>query len=258
MRIVSFNIQNRLVELESHHRARIRRCADLIQSLSPDIACLQEVIPESYEWLQDAFGTAVSLNVPRDDGKLEGEGTSIFLLNDRFTLLDRGHFWLSGTPDEPSRSWRARANRIATYLGLGEADSDRPNLWVYNLHLDHRSRTARRKSLELLASRILAASQPDDQIVVCGDFNMSPKRRTLQRFLSQPPHLLDAAAEHPEQSQTPTFLGWSRLRLAKARIDYCLHSRNLRCSAYHTVFPEREDDEISDHRLIYCDLEPEG
>jgi hypothetical protein len=44
----------------------------------------------------------------RDDGKDAGEHSAIFYRKERFKLLDSGDFWLSETPDKPTKGWDAQ------------------------------------------------------------------------------------------------------------------------------------------------------
>ena len=52
-------------------------------------------------------------------GKEAGEHSAIFYRKDRFTLIKNGDFWLSETPDQPSKGWDATCcNRICSWVQL--------------------------------------------------------------------------------------------------------------------------------------------
>ena len=47
------------------------------------------------------------IGVGRDDGKEKGEHSAIFYRTDKFDVIEKGDFWLSETPDVPSKGWDA-------------------------------------------------------------------------------------------------------------------------------------------------------
>ena len=53
------------------------------------------------------------IGVGRDDGKTQGEDGAGF--QQRFRLVDEGHFWLSEITDRPNKGWDAALPRICTW-----------------------------------------------------------------------------------------------------------------------------------------------
>jgi hypothetical protein len=45
----------------------------------------------------------------------KGEHSAIFYNSDKFKLLEENTFWLSETPEKPSKGWDAAYNRVCTY-----------------------------------------------------------------------------------------------------------------------------------------------
>jgi len=252
MRIVSFNIQNRRGESPQDRAERLQACAAFLKSLEPDLIGLQEVTPDAWNELGEALHNPEAVFTPRVDGMRSGEGAPAICLNPDMNLLDRKSFWFSETPESPSLSWRAAHPRVCSYLRIEEAAEN--VLWMFNLHLDHRSRLSRRKSLGLLRERIQELTSSEDGIVICGDFNMPGYRKDIKEFLDGEPRLADATHFHPVGSVRPTYLGWGPLRLARARIDLCLHSENLKVKAYHAENPDWKGRRISDHRAVVVDF----
>jgi endonuclease/exonuclease/phosphatase family metal-dependent hydrolase len=106
----------------------------------------------------------------RDDGKEKGEHSAIFFKKDRFTLLNKGDFWLSETPDQPSKGWDGKCcNRICTWVYLEDKQTHK-RFYYFNAHFDHEGTTARLESSKLILQRIqtIAGTQP---VVLTGDFN---------------------------------------------------------------------------------------
>ena len=134
------------------------------------IALLDEAMPE-----YDYFGTY------RDDGISEGESNNIFYKKDKYELVNSGDFWLSETPDVPSRGWDAACNRICTYVIL----KDKTTGFVYahfNTHLDHVSEVAQAESIALISSKI-AEIAPDIPVVLTGDFNFKQTKDLYENVL---------------------------------------------------------------------------
>ena len=258
LRLLSFNIQNRRGEPAAVLQERMTQCAAFISSFTPDLVCLQEVVPEAWELLNTHLAPAASVYSPRIDGARHGEGAPLLLLNPAWTVRSQQSFWFSETPEHPSRDWKAVHPRVCSVLELTDPldPNQTASLWIYNLHLDHRSGFARSQSLKLLRHRIREHSRPGDRILVCGDFNMPGYRKVVRDFLKPFPPLQDATLHHPIGMARPTYLGWGPFRLAKARIDLCLHSPSLHCPQYHAHTPDWKNNRISDHRAVEVKLSP--
>src|SRR5690606_9254165 len=94
------------------------------------------------------------VGVGRDDGKRAGEHSAIFYRRDRFSLLRHGDFWLSETPDRPSKGWDAKCcKRIASWAQLRDRNSGKA-FYIFSVHFDHEGVIARRESAKLLVEKI--------------------------------------------------------------------------------------------------------
>ena len=110
------------------------------------------------------------IGVGRDDGKLAGEHSAIFYKTEVFDLLDHGDFWLSPTPDVPSKGWDAALNRICTW-GHFRVKATRQELYYMSLHMDHIGVQARMESAKLVVEKIKEICG-DKPVVLTGDFNV--------------------------------------------------------------------------------------
>ncbi|MBC2600455.1 endonuclease/exonuclease/phosphatase family protein [Puniceicoccus vermicola] len=255
-RLLSFNVQNRRTERTAHLRSRMAEIADLILAQKPDAVCLQEVLPEAYPYLLERIAPKDAVFYPREDGTHTGEGVPIMLLGDCFSVFHSDRFWLSPTPDEPSIGWKARCHRLAGVLGLHPNQDPETRVWLINLHLDHKSRESRARSLELLEQRLETYDRnPDDHILLCGDFNMRPRNPLFQELLSGPPGFKDASRKEGKPDRSQTFHGWSPLRLGRGRLDYCFHTPELHCQEYHVIPAAIDGRRLSDHNLILTEFE---
>ncbi|MGE9292095.1 MAG: endonuclease/exonuclease/phosphatase family protein [Puniceicoccales bacterium] len=261
LRVISFNIQNRLGESRAVRNTRMGKIASLIKEQSPDLVCLQEVLITDHEILQDQLAVSDAAFVPREDGERLGEGSPIYCLGEGWHIEERQHFWLSNTPHQPSISWKAKHRRIATVAQLAHPKFAK-GLWLVNLHLDHASHLARREALKLVR-RQLARWRIDTStpLLVCGDFNMRPAGLAVTGFLLNTAQganeyaLYDSALANEHKAVESTFLGWGRFKLFSARLDYCLHSSQLQCVNYDTLNPMSNGEWLSDHRLVLADYQ---
>lgn len=110
------------------------------------------------------------IGVGRDDGKQAGEHSAIFYKTEVFDLLDHGDFWLSPTPDVPSKGWDAALNRICTW-GHFRVKATKQELYYMSLHMDHIGVQARMESAKLVVEKIKEICG-DKPVVLTGDFNV--------------------------------------------------------------------------------------
>jgi endonuclease/exonuclease/phosphatase family metal-dependent hydrolase len=137
------------------------------------------------------------VGVGRDDGKDAGEHSAIFFSSARFGLLAHGDYWLSATPDVPSRSWDSRCcNRLATWAKLRERRSGR-EFFVFSVHFDHEAEVSRRESAKLMLRKIkeIAGETPT---VILGDFNATPDSEPVRIMTS-------AMRDGRKESESPPY-----------------------------------------------------
>lgn len=109
--------------------------------------------------------------VGRDDGKEKGESMSILYDVTKVKLEDSGTFWLSPTPDKPSKGWDAACNRTATWAIVKITDTGK-RFFLVNTHLDHVSTVAQEEGMKLIKSRIDALNTDSLPAIVMGDMNV--------------------------------------------------------------------------------------
>ena len=197
-----------------HRKAAV---AELLRRHAPDIFGAQEALPHQIAELSAALPGYGWLGVGRDAGG-GGEGVPVFYRKDRFTVLQSDTFWLSETPDRPSRGWDAALNRICSY-GQFEEKSNRRRLWVINCHFDHAGATARLESVRLVLSFIARINTDDSPLVLMGDFNAEPDSPPIM-LLNQ--HMADSrtVSRSPPAGPVGTFSGFAAGSAVTRRIDY--------------------------------------
>ncbi|MEG0753601.1 MAG: endonuclease/exonuclease/phosphatase family protein, partial [Angelakisella sp.] len=91
--------------------------AQVIRQNSPDIMGTQELTTVSLSDMQRLLPEYSYVGQGRGGG-MNGEFSAIFYRRDRFTLMQDETFWLSQTPEHPSRAWFALFPRICTTCRL--------------------------------------------------------------------------------------------------------------------------------------------
>lgn len=149
---------------------RMKPVADLIRFHDFDVVGVQEALANQLTDVSSALPEYALYGKGRDDGKAAGEHSSIFYKKDKFTLLNKGDFWLSETPDVPGKGWDVTCcNRITTWLYLQDKKSGK-KFYVFNTHYDHQGKVARTESSKLILSKIQSIAGKNPTIVT-GDFN---------------------------------------------------------------------------------------
>ena len=94
-----------------------------IRGEMPDSFGLQEADIAWVNRVSEGMPEYAWAGVGRDDGAEGGEFSPVFYLKDKYNLIDSGTFWLSETPDTPSKGWDAMYKRICTWVILEEKES---------------------------------------------------------------------------------------------------------------------------------------
>lgn len=228
--------------------ARRAHVLALIRYHGWDVFGTQEGLPDQIADLETLPGFE-RVGVGRDDGAGRGEHAALFIRRTRFEVLRQGTFWLSETPDKPSKGWDGRCcHRIATWVALRDRLApEAPPFYVFNTHFDHEGVVARRESSRLLLARRQQIAG-DAVSLVIGDFNSAPGSEPI-RLLTR--ELLDAR----ETSLTPPYGPegtFNDFRIdaplpAEQRIDHVFHSRGVEVLSWAALTDSRQGRYPSDH-----------
>ena len=161
----------------------------------------------------------------RDDGGQKGEYAAILFDPNQFKILDQGTFWLSPTPEIPSKGWDAALNRVATYGKFSDLAGNQ--FYVFNIHYDHIGQQARVESSKLVLKQIEAINTEKLPVIWMGDFNVTPENPAYTSITSQS-NWRDARL-HAELSYGPagTFTGFDWEKLPDGIIDHIFVSGKI-------------------------------
>ncbi|MDR2058399.1 MAG: endonuclease/exonuclease/phosphatase family protein [Dysgonamonadaceae bacterium] len=161
---------------------RYPKICELIRYHDFDVFGLQEVESHQLKNMLDSLSGYSYTGAAREDGKEKGEFVPIFYKRDKLELLESGNFWLSETPDTPSKGWDAECYRVVSY-GKFAVKKDGFQFWFFNTHFDHRGIVARKESARLILDKIKEIAKGDN-IVLSGDFNADQNSDVYQRLRS--------------------------------------------------------------------------
>ncbi|MBP9990650.1 MAG: endonuclease/exonuclease/phosphatase family protein [Bacteroidales bacterium] len=244
VKVISFNIRNSSEMSERQDGSyywtyRKDAVAKMLVAERPDAIGLQEALIDQIAFLDSALVDYQRVGVGRDDGATEGEWMAIYFRRDRFDLVKSATYWLSETPDKPSRGWDAACRRTVTVVQLRDRISGKD--WVYmNTHLDHVGKTARAESTKQL--RKLADEWDAVPIVIGGDMN-STLEDTIFQTLTEV-RLLSARDLAPISDNKLTYNAYEKGKAQQ--IDH-FFVRKLRPLAFRTLDGNYGVPYVSDH-----------
>lgn len=222
----------------------------LVKFHDADILCAQEALAEQFDaLLENSDFEAVGAG--RDDGKRKGEFSPIFYNKNRFSKKDGGVFWLSQTPDVPSKGWDAMFNRVCTWVRLYDKLNKKEFL-VFNTHYDHVGVQARIESAKLVKQKIQGIA-PKLPVVYTGDLNVTPETdaiATIKSFLSDSKEI----SIEPPYGPDGTFNGFKFNSPLKDRIDYVFVNKGFKVQKYGVLTDSKDQRYFSDHLPVFVKL----
>ena len=222
----------------------------LVKFHDADILCVQEALPEQFDALLENSNFDV-VGVGREDGKRKGEFSAVYYDKDRFTKKDGGTFWLSETPDVPSKGWDAALNRVCSWVRLYDRINKKEFL-VFNTHYDHIGVKARIESAKLLKRKILEIA-PTLPVVFTGDLNVTPETEAIATIKS---FLTDAKEISMEPAYGPdgTFNAFDFNSDLKNRIDYIFVKKGFSVQKFAVLSDSKDKKYPSDHLPVFARL----
>ena len=261
LRVMTYNIR---LDLESdgpnRWSERREQFIGQVRLMHPGILGLQEVVPGQKADLERSMPGYVFLGVARDDGKSKGEFSNLAIDRALFEVRSSGTFWLSPTPDVPSKGWDAAYPRIVTWAHLVRR-SDGKRFLALNTHLDHVGKQSRLESARQIVRWIAANRTPGESVIVTGDLNAEPGTPPLNELTSSDPGLRDArtVSKTPPVGPEGTFNNWVLVPTEKRRIDYMLFDPSIEVDRYAVLAWHGEGGRLaSDHYPVLADVKACG
>lgn len=236
---------------------RKERVANLIQFNKADVFGLQEALHHQLTWLDEHLPEYDWVGVGRTDGKLEGEFSPIFYNTQHMEKLESDTFWLSPTPDKPSKGWDAALPRICTWVRLRDRNTGKEFI-VFNTHFDHRGEQARQESAKVILQKISEIAGEDTPVILTGDFNTQPGTKPYNIITQQ---LNDAfqSSNTPHYGPKATYLdegGGFSVSSGEGgrRIDYIFTNQSVKVLRHGIISSFRDGRFPSDHLPVAADV----
>lgn len=225
----------------------------LISYYAPDYFGVQEALPEQMGDIKSGLKNYDYVGVGRDDGKNKGEYSAIFYDKDKLVVTKSGTFWLSETPQIPSRGWDAALNRICTYA-IFKVKKTGKRFLAMNLHFDHVGDKARVNSAQLILKKIKELNPQNLPLTLTGDFNLTDDSEPI-KIISRA--LADSFyhSKKPHYGPKGTFTGFDTNTVPKERIDY-IFTKGFKILSNRTINDRRENLLYpSDHFPVLAELD---
>ena len=216
----------------------------------PGIIGFQEATKWHYSYLVECLPGYDSIITYRDEA-FNSEGCPIFYNTALYTLVEKGSFWLSETPEVMSKSWGAQFNRVCSFVIL-EDNATNEKFVVFNTHLSHVSDEARINGIKVVLEKIKEfGGYP---AVIMGDFNALEGSETYKNVTE---NFLDAQKVAEITSDSHTYQNWGNEESFR-RIDYFMVSKTgFKINSYSVLPGTRNGVYTSDHNPILLEVELE-
>ena len=251
LKVMSYNI--RLSSAKDGTNSWMYRCPatlEMLEDQQPDVFGVQEALGDQIRFLEEFTKDYDCVGVGRDDGRKKGEYMSIFWNKKTVKMLKWGTFWLSETPEKPSKGWDAACFRTATWALMRDKRTGKKFYFV-NTHLDHVGVEARRNGLDLIVDRIAEINKEGLPMILAGDFNMKPSAPELKELDARMKSARKVALKTDSHN---TYNGWGKAK-ADDVIDYIYISCFSSCPEYRTETKKYSDRTyVSDHYPIIARL----
>ncbi|MGE0020587.1 MAG: endonuclease/exonuclease/phosphatase family protein [Draconibacterium sp.] len=233
---------------------RIEMATGLLKFHEADLFGLQEALHGQILDVQKNMPGFDWFGVGRDDGEKGGEFSPIFYNKSKFILIESGTFWLSETPEEPSKGWDAALNRVVTWGKLKSKVTGKM-FYYYNTHFDHMGVEARKNSANLIISKIKkTVGDSGYPVILTGDFNLTPETEgiaNIRKYLRDSRKITIA----PPYGPTGTFNSFDWNAPMKDRIDYVFVNEMVDVLKYAALTDSKEMRWPSDHLPVFAKIQ---
>ena len=247
IKVMSYNIRTGTAKDGTNSwNFRFSSTAMMLDEVKPDVFGIQEALNSQVMYIDEMCENYDYVGGGRDDGKKKGEYTAIFWNKKTVKKIKWGMFWLSETPDKPSKGWDAKCMRTATWAVMKHKKSGKEFFFI-NTHLDHVGTEARKNALSLIISQVEKLNKDSLPVVFTGDFNLNHDSPVLSALDGKFQNTRKIAAK---TDSNRTFNKWGKEKGDKI-IDHIYVSGFSSCMEYRTVTEKFGDRKfISDHYPI--------
>lgn len=245
IKIISYNIKNSEAQNGTNSwEYRYGASADMFLDQNADVMALQEPLEDQIYFITQNFPNYKCVGKGAEDGKKKGEYTAIVYNKKTVSELGWGMFWLSETPEVPSKGWDAAQNCTATWALLKHKSTGK-KFYVVNTDLDQNGRESRKNGVQLILDKIAEINKDSLPVVLAGGFDMRSSDASLAGVESA---MKNARSSAPKTDNTGTYNNWGK---NSDIVDHIYYSGFSSCPEYQTVTKRYADRKfVSDHYPI--------
>jgi len=250
IRIMTFNV--RCFGLENLPRkAREYYVAETVRKGMPDSFGVQEATPTWMKYLNAELGDKYEyVGVGRSNGKNSGEYSAVFYLKDKYDVVDSDTFWLSETPEKPSKGWDANIKRICTWAVLENKETGEKYVHL-NAHFDHQGEEARKNSVDMILAK--AKEYNDLPVVFTADMNIVEGTEHYENMVADGT-LKDTKYTAEDTMDYLTFHDLKPTENEGRILDYVMINDKFDADVYKVVTAGVDGRFVSDHYPVYADI----
>ena len=254
MMVMSFNVrQSHAKEADPNNSWSNRKeaCLEMLKVRKPDLVGFQETqFKGQWTYFRDSLAAEYgSVGIGRDNGVDKGETSGILYRTSVLTLLDSGTFWVSETPDVPSKSFDEKYNRSLTW-GLFKVNKTGKKFFYFNTHLGLTWKS-QKEGIAMIVKKMQEINPDGLPLIFSGDLNTDI---SSPAFDSLKPLMLNSHDVAPVSDDVPSFNAWGNKKKERI-IDFIWISPNIKCLEYRTdTTPYGGHALISDHYPISVNI----
>jgi endonuclease/exonuclease/phosphatase family metal-dependent hydrolase len=252
--VISYNIRyDNPNDNPNHWENRKDFLISQLNFYAPDVFGVQEGLVNQLKDMDSGLEDYTYFGIGRDHGDERGEFTAVFYNQKNIELLKEGTFWLSTTPEVPSKDWDAALPRICTY-GFFKDKGSGARFFVFNTHFDHVGVQAREESAKLILQKIKELNPGNHPTVLMGDFNLESNSKGIQLIVQQ---MKDTHIEAGPNAFGPegTFNGFDFGKPVDKRIDYIFVSNGFKVLKSAILSDSKDLRYPSDHLPVFARLD---
>lgn len=228
---------------------RVKPIADVIRFYDLDVVNLQEMDEvDTVPMVEMLLAHLPDYDIVTCGDSLCADFNPI-LYKKSLNVLDHGIFWFSETPMQAVKGWDARFRRYCTWakFQLGEK-----NLFVFNVHWDHKGPKARHESA-LLSTKMVREIAGDSSLIYGGDLNCMRKYDCYQSMADD---FWYDAGTRADVLYTPdsSFNNFQKNKPSKKTLDYIFVSNDIHVKRFsiqrHLYSDGQEWRLTSDHNPV--------
>lgn len=248
IKVISFNVRvGSAKDGDNSWDNRKKAAINLLYKENPVVFGVQEALQAQLVYLRQQCPAYKDIGVGRDDGRNTGEHMSIFFNEQRVELEKWGTFWLSETPDVPSKGWDEEYCRSVTWAFFKDLANGTRFMYV-NTH-GPLNKTANAQAMTLLARKMAELNTEKLPSILTADFNIGPESANFAPIRQSMKNAREAA---PQTDELDTYNGFGS---GSGIIDHIWYN-GFNALSYRTIRDTYLNvPYVSDHYPIVATLE---